>query len=94
MAVRLSGRMGRQTVGFLDVLTGSGAGQPSANYGVLRVKRDIGQRRTLLGGMLVDRRDYGRTADTGRGHRCVPLADGEPQPRGLRRPHKDHGPRR
>ena len=54
--VRLSGRMGGQTVGLLDVYTGPGAGQPAANYGVLRIKRDLG-RSNYLGGMLVDRRD-------------------------------------
>jgi hypothetical protein len=54
--VRLSGRSGRQTVGFLDMLTGPGAGQPSANYGVLRIKRDLRQN-DYLGAMIVDRRD-------------------------------------
>jgi hypothetical protein len=54
--VRLSGRAGRQTVGFLDMLTGPGAGQPAANHGVLRVKRDLRQN-DYLGAMLVDRRD-------------------------------------
>ena len=53
---RLSGRAGRQTVGFLDMLTGPGAGQPAANYGVLRVKRDLRQNDSL-GAMIVDRRD-------------------------------------
>jgi uncharacterized protein DUF5916 len=62
--VRLSGRMGRQTVGFLDVYTGPGAGQPSANYGVLRVKRDLG-RNNYVGGMLVDRRDMGESNTAG-----------------------------
>jgi Domain of unknown function (DUF5916) len=56
--VRLSGRVGGQTVGFLDVYTGAGAGQPSANYGVLRLKRDFGKS-NYVGGMLVDRRDRG-----------------------------------
>jgi len=54
--VRLSGRVGGQTVGLLDVYTGPGAGQPAANYGVVRVKRDFGGS-SYLGGMLVDRRD-------------------------------------
>jgi len=54
--VRVSGRAGRQTVGFLDMFTGPGAGQPSANYGVLRVKRDLRQN-DYVGAMLVDRRD-------------------------------------
>jgi Domain of unknown function (DUF5916) len=54
--LRLSGRAGRQTVGFLDVLTGEGAGQPAANYGVLRVKRDLGTS-NYVGAMVADRRD-------------------------------------
>jgi hypothetical protein len=54
--LRLSGRAGRQTVGFLDMFTGPGVGQPSANYGALRVKRDLGQN-DYVGAMLVDRRD-------------------------------------
>jgi len=54
--VRLSGRAGRQTVGFLDMFTGAGPAEGSANYGVLRVKRDI-RRNGYLGAMVVDRRD-------------------------------------
>jgi uncharacterized protein DUF5916 len=54
--VRLSGRAARQTVGFLDMFTGPGSGQPSANYGALRVKRDLRQN-DYVGVMLVDRRD-------------------------------------
>jgi len=54
--VRLSGRAGRQTVGFLDMLTGPGAGEPSANHAVLRVKRDLRQN-DYVGAMVVDRRD-------------------------------------
>jgi hypothetical protein len=54
--VRLSGRAGRQTIGVLDVFTGPGAGQPTANYGAVRLKRDIGES-SYVGGMVVDRRD-------------------------------------
>jgi len=54
--VRLSGRAGRQTVGLLDMVTGPGAGKPSANYGVVRVKRDLRQN-DYVGAMIVDRRD-------------------------------------
>ncbi len=53
--VRLSGRVGRQTVGFLDVLTGPAFGEPSRNYGILRVKRDVGGRH-YVGAILTDRR--------------------------------------
>ena len=61
--VRLSGRAGRQTVGFLDMLTGPGLGQPGENFGVLRVKRDLGES-SYLGAMVTDRRhaDAGNTA--------------------------------
>jgi hypothetical protein len=53
--VRLTGRAGRQTVGLLDVLTNETDGEPRTNFGVLRLKRDVG-RRGYLGGMLTDRR--------------------------------------
>jgi hypothetical protein len=53
--VRLSGRVGRQTVGLLDVLTGAVPAEPRTNFGVLRVKRDLGQR-SYVGAMLTDRR--------------------------------------
>jgi hypothetical protein len=56
--LRLSGRAGRQTIGFLDMYTGRGAGQPSANHGVLRLKRDIGQS-SYFGAIVADRRDGG-----------------------------------
>ncbi|HET6898857.1 MAG TPA: DUF5916 domain-containing protein [Vicinamibacteria bacterium] len=62
--VRLSGRVGGQTVGLLDVYTEAGAGQPAANHGVVRVKRDLGNS-SYLGGMLVDRRDGERSNTAG-----------------------------
>jgi hypothetical protein len=52
---RLSGRVGRQTVGFLDVLTGETAGFSRTNFGVLRLKRDVGER-GYVGAMAADRR--------------------------------------
>ena len=54
--LRLAGRAGRQTIGFLDMATGPGAGEPSANHGVLRLKRDVG-RSSYLGALVADRRD-------------------------------------
>ena len=78
--VRLSGRMGGQTVGLLDVLTG-GAGQPAANYGVVRVKRDLGSS-NYVGAMLVDRRD-GEGSNTAGGPRRLLLARGHREPPGL-----------
>ena len=56
--LRLSGRAGRQTLGFLDVVTGAAHGEPQTNYGVLRVKRDVGGA-NYLGAMLTDRRREG-----------------------------------
>jgi hypothetical protein len=53
--LRLSGRAGRQTVGVLDVLTGEATGAPRTNFGVVRVKRDVGAR-SYLGAMVTDRR--------------------------------------
>jgi Domain of unknown function (DUF5916) len=53
--VRLSGRLGRQTLGLLDVLTADSPAQPRTNFGVLRFKRDVGER-SYVGAMLTDRR--------------------------------------
>jgi hypothetical protein len=53
--LRLSGRPGKQTVGLLDVLTDNTVGAPRTNFGVLRLKRDVGER-GYVGGMLTDRR--------------------------------------
>lgn len=53
--VRLSGRVGRQTVGFLDVVTAPALGEPGRNYGILRVKRDVGAR-NYVGAIVTDRR--------------------------------------
>ncbi len=52
---RLTGRAGRQTVGFLDAVTDGAAGEPAANHAVLRVKRDVGARH-VVGAMLTDLR--------------------------------------
>jgi hypothetical protein len=60
--LRLSGRAGRQTVGFLDVMTDRAFGLPRENFGVLRVKRDMGTS-GFLGAMLTDRRS-GDAANT------------------------------
>ena len=43
--VRLSGRAGRQTIGFLSVLQDEAFGDPRTNFGALRVKRDVGASR-------------------------------------------------
>lgn len=56
--LRLSGRAGRQTLGVLDMVTGPALGEGHVNYGVFRVKRDIGGN-SYLGAMLTDRRGSG-----------------------------------
>ncbi len=53
--VRLSGRAGRQTVGFLSLLQDEAFGDPRTSFAALRVKRDVGAN-GFLGGMLTDRR--------------------------------------
>ncbi len=53
--VRLSGRTGRQTIGVLDVLTGDAADASRTNFGVARLKRDVGVR-GYVGAMVTDRR--------------------------------------
>jgi hypothetical protein len=53
--VRLSGRAGRQTVGFLSILQDQAFGDPRTNFGALRVKRDVGAN-GFVGAMLTDRR--------------------------------------
>jgi hypothetical protein len=63
--LRLSGRAGKQTVGLLDVFTDEAPGSPRTNFGVLRLKRDVGER-GYLGGMLTDRRtEAGSETDFG-----------------------------
>ena len=60
--VRLPGRAGRQTIGFLSILQDEGFGLARTNFGVLRVKRDVGGS-GYVGAMLTDRRtrDGGET---------------------------------
>lgn len=68
--VRLSGRAGRQTIGLMDVYTGelSGPGatveEPRTNFGVMRWKRDVGER-GYVGAMLTDRRTSAGAATDG-----------------------------
>jgi hypothetical protein len=53
--LRLTGRVGKQTVGILDVVTDSAFAEPRTNFAVARVKRDVGARH-YVGAMLTDRR--------------------------------------
>ena len=53
---RLTGRIGGQTVGFLNVVTGGSGEELRTNYSVARMKRDLGEN-NFLGWMVTDRRD-------------------------------------
>ncbi len=53
---RLTGRVGGQTVGFMNVVTGDSGDEPRTNYSLARVKRDLGES-NFLGWMVTDRRD-------------------------------------
>jgi hypothetical protein len=53
---RLTGRVGRQTVGVLNALTDAAFDKPRTNYAVARMKRDIGDN-GFLGALVTDRRD-------------------------------------
>ena len=53
---RLTGRVGNQTVGFLNVVTGEEGDAPRTSYSVARMKRDVGEN-NFLGWMVTDRRD-------------------------------------
>jgi hypothetical protein len=52
---RLTGRVGGQTVGFLNVVTDEAFGLPRENFSVARVKRDVGGS-NYIGAMVTDRR--------------------------------------
>jgi hypothetical protein len=53
--LRLSGRTGRQTIGFLGMLTNPAFGEPRTGFGVARWKRDVGAS-GYVGAMVTDRR--------------------------------------
>lgn len=53
---RLTGRIGRQTVGFLNVVTDDAFGDPQTSFAVGRVKRDVGEA-GFVGAMVADRRN-------------------------------------
>lgn len=57
---RFTGRAGRQTLGFLNVVTGkdSDLGEPVTNFTVGRIKRDVGQR-SYVGGIVTSRLEEG-----------------------------------
>ncbi len=53
--VRLSGRVGKQTVGLLGIVQDAAWGDPRTAFGALRVKRDVGAN-GFVGAMVTDRR--------------------------------------
>ena len=62
--LRLTGRAGRQTVGFINVVTNAKFDEPHTNHAIARVKRDIGEN-SYLGAMVTDRRSTDRWNSTG-----------------------------
>jgi hypothetical protein len=52
---RLTGRLGRQTIGVMDVFTDEAFGEPKTSNAVVRYKRDVGEA-NYVGAMLTDRR--------------------------------------
>lgn len=55
---RLTGRVGGQTVGFMNIVTDEAFGEPRTNFGVARLKRDVGAS-SYIGTMITDRRGGG-----------------------------------
>ena len=53
--LRLTGRVGSQRVGALNVVTDDAFGRPKMNFAVVRVKRDIGTN-NFIGALVTDRR--------------------------------------
>ncbi len=63
---RLTGRVGAQTLGLLDVVTDEVIDQRRSNYAVARIKRDVGAN-SYLGAMLTDLRRAGGYQNTAGG---------------------------
>ena len=62
--LRLTGRVGGQTVGVLNVVTDDAFGEPRENHAVARVKRDVGGS-SYVGAMATDRRSAGNWNSNG-----------------------------
>ncbi len=52
---RITGRMGKWDMGFLDMQTSEFEENPSENFGVLRLKRDVLNKDSFLGGIVTTR---------------------------------------
>ncbi|MGD8698603.1 MAG: DUF5916 domain-containing protein, partial [Gemmatimonadales bacterium] len=65
---RFTGRAGRQTLGFLNVVTGKeeDLGAPVTNFTVGRIKRDVGQR-SYVGGIVTSRLEEGGVSNVAGG---------------------------
>jgi CBS domain-containing protein len=61
---RLTGRVGAQTIGLLDIVTDDAYGIPKENFAAVRLKRDIGGA-NYVGAMLTDRRSADASNTTG-----------------------------
>ena len=55
--VRLNGRAGAWDLGFLDMQTASKDTLASTNYGVLRLRRNVINSQTYIGGMVTNQID-------------------------------------
>ncbi|MFN7983547.1 MAG: hypothetical protein U0Q11_17005 [Vicinamibacterales bacterium] len=56
---RLTGKVGRTTIGLIDVKAGDTAATPTTNFGVVRMKQDVGRRSNI--GLLYTGRSNGVT---------------------------------
>lgn len=55
---RLVGRVGKYDVGFLNIQSREKDGNPSENFGVLRLRRRVSKNNSYIGGILTSRSDW------------------------------------
>ncbi len=55
---RLVGRLGKWDIGFLDMNTAKFNGNPAENYGVVRLRKQVINENSYLGGILTSRVDF------------------------------------
>ncbi|MEZ5041678.1 MAG: DUF5916 domain-containing protein [Saprospiraceae bacterium] len=55
---RLVGRLGKFDVGFLDMQTASSENSPSENFGLLRIRRQINNNNSYIGGIFTNRTNW------------------------------------
>lgn len=56
--VRLVGRVGKSDIGFLNMQTGKDRTNPSENFGLLRLRRQIFNSNSYIGGIATSRTDF------------------------------------